>query len=416
MPHSMKPFGDKLGQILLAKGYSPNSALEKGIKEFIKKNKLTNSNGESLELSYKTIGFWCKGETKPTEERLAALIQFLELDYSQSNELKGLAGCSHEIFVTHQNILTLPISPSRKFFIEQLLSRFTVVRSPAPLVLLSQYDSKYIRPLVVSVAHAQYQDVYDITLPECIDESSFYHFLGTKFGLVSIENAGQFHLQFCKKFALVNRPFLCVISRFEKLNNEMINRQLSGVLRSLDEQLGHHFHLMLLGGEKLQALTMPSDISSLLNHAQTEYWQEWTAEELSLFCSENMEIPELSISKQLMKLSGGHPQLLEQCLTWHSANKPITDYVEGLSRLPFLTTKFFDLMTTKDNKTSLAEWLKSSLIKSIPIRPTWMYNNPLLKKLYWENLIVLHEDGLWWRCEAIRLAGEKVLIADCATE
>lgn len=295
------------------------------------------------------------------------------------------------------------ISTKRKESIEKLLQYFKVAHNPSPLVLLSQFDTTPIRALFIDIAKNQYPHIYDIVLPQYIDDASFYNSLGRQFNLFDISSAGQFERELNEKLRHVNQAHFCLMSRFEKIGHDGVSRQFAGILRCLNEKIGSHLHIILLGGQKLQNLTLPSDISSMLNQAWIEYWPEWTSEELNLIYRDT---PELLVAQELMLISGGHPKLLEYCLRWYKSELINSTH---LSNLLFIQEFFLSLPINNNEKEMLMKLLDKKVLKPVPLSPIWMRSNPLLKKLYWENLITQREEGLCWRCEAIQLAGKQAL-------
>jgi hypothetical protein len=417
MSYTMKPFADKLNMLIAKREQNLNERLSNQVlahktQLIIAQYKLKNNNGRLLTLNAKTIEIWRKGEKKPTCDRLDALLKVLDADIEETYELKCLAGCPHEPRKIHEvKDSLLSLSTYRRLSTEQLLLPFGITPYPSLLVLLSQHPIKYICPIIISIATESYQNrVHNIVLTKYVDENDFCNSLGIMFGVSSnCYSINQLRYEIVKTVAPENKPSLYLISRLELLKSAEYE-QFMGVIDYLTNLGMGIFHFIFLGGGDLQKLMSLSANIQLDNQLQITYWEDWTWEDLNLFFTKQLHIPEEAVAKQLMEISGGHIQLLELCLAWYYSLKSMSTYIEKLSLLTFLGDKFTELLLVQKNKYLLDMWLEHEVIQVAPLNPTWMSKNPLLRELYWKNLITVREAGLCWRCEAIRLAGKQALL------
>jgi hypothetical protein len=116
-----------------------------------------------------------------------------------------------------------------------------------------------------------------------------------------------------------------------------------------------------------------------------------------------------AIAATLLEVSGGHPRLLQHCLSpgYLDAGFDPETCRASLSQLPFVWRLFTPFMQDTDTTQRLCQ-----LLAHHDVGPDEPYlREGLLRHLYWQNLLRRSQPGkrLTWRCEALRLAGQHIL-------
>ena len=121
--------------------------------------------------------------------------------------------------------------------------------------------------------------------------------------------------------------------------------------------------------------------------------------------------PDLSPEDALAILtaSGGHPRLILDALRLRAKGRPLPECTRRLEHSSQIEAQFSAIAQDPDQRRDLKDWLARSDLGAFR---TWI-GNPLLRRLYWLNL--LRADGpagqerLVWRCPAVVRAGLRVL-------
>lgn len=316
-------------------------------------------------------------------------------------------------------------------YIKELFPKLQLL-TPHPVMLLlnqAHWDEPPCRKAILAQAEKNYPFnavVVNLSLPSnCVNVDDFFAKLAQNSGIMSVNNGYGFkkwlELQLQPKG---NRLFL-LVSRFDKAGS-LLAEELASMIRNFSETYSERFHVMLCGGEKLADLKYQSGLLSLLNFATVEYWPELGIKEVkALYQCRYEKEKELDdqVAEDLLKISGGHPQLLNQCFLFqrNSPNdwRDLTDYSNKLSKTEEVW-QLFTPLTEKDDDTvqRLCELLER---KYKPLLSYWQPYIPdkLLRELYWRNLLVWRdkndepdEKELYWRCEAVRMAGEQIFRRD----
>ncbi|NIM14879.1 MAG: hypothetical protein GTO45_23180 [Candidatus Aminicenantes bacterium] len=111
----------------------------------------------------------------------------------------------------------------------------------------------------------------------------------------------------------------------------------------------------------------------------------------------------------MLNISGGHPKILEKCFTLYikNSNLKISDLVDNLVQSDLL----WRLITPFIQNTQYWQKLCQLLIQD-DVGPSQIYlYDPLLRRLYWNNLLKRDKENrrLKWRCKALRLASQQIL-------
>jgi hypothetical protein len=197
------------------------------------------------------------------------------------------------------------------------------------------------------------------------------------------------------------------LNRLEKGNLERA-KELAIALRNL--VLKGKLKVLLLGSGKLEELKFQADTSSLLNIALIERWPELTSEDVQrLYEQQFPQHPPLTAKdrQDILEASGGHPELLKCCLTYRVKTPAgtVPDYPGLLSQETVLVSAFTKFTHQPTHLQQLGEWLNQTEVG--PALPHIF--DPLLREVYWLNLLKAQEGRLVWRCEAVRRAGLQML-------
>ena len=118
----------------------------------------------------------------------------------------------------------------------------------------------------------------------------------------------------------------------------------------------------------------------------------------------------------MLRLTGGHPQLLNFCLELRRERGRLDEHssLETLARCEAVYQAFVPFRSHTQAAGRLCKWLQQE-----DLGPFERYSSDaLLRDLYWKNLLARRsvdgDDRFYWRCEALRQGGLRVL--GCAKE
>jgi hypothetical protein len=292
---------------------------------------------------------------------------------------------------------------------------------PRTVMVLSQADFG-VRPVVDALfeqAGLKYgrENTHFIAMPVVDDDDTdnFFANIAMQCGLPdSVNCQSLFERAFIQKLNTLKAgsSLFILISGFEN-GSETARKELAGVLRNISSRPASHVRMALFGGERLAELKFRYGDHSLLSHADVHEWPELSVPEVLAIQKE--QYPDMAIDEKtamtLLKVSGGHPLLLDRCLAlWHEAKDSTeSDYYEALvddSAVWQLITPFLNDPSTVAR---MCEFLKNEEL--CPYRS--YIHDDLIRKLYWKNLITKRGKGrhrsLFWRCSAIIEVGRMVL-------
>lgn len=295
-------------------------------------------------------------------------------------------------------------------FTEDLLNRMPTLRPPVVLLLnQAGWDEPPCREALLMQAKKRYSpdNVVSIFPPFCTNDNvdSYFGELAKQCHFDNVTDQTGFE-QTLKQRLKSGKNIFLLIGRFEQIPNSILQREFAGIIRSASEEF-KNMHAILCGGQKLEGLKFQGGALSLLNSAELRCWPELRKTEVQQMCHhafKRISLTEGDI-EAILKISGGHPQLLKCCLTVKHDEPALTlDKYDDYLRepiWPFFTPYREDETTRKQ----VLSWLgKEDLGGATPF-----ILNDLLRELYWKNLLVKRNGRLCWRCEAIRSTGKSVL-------
>jgi transcriptional regulator with XRE-family HTH domain len=290
--------------------------------------------------------------------------------------------------------------------------------NPYPIMLLltqAHWDEPPCRDAILARARQLYSDanVLHIHPPVSlsVDSESYFADLGKQCGMECVKKEYDFEKLLKARVEKTDCLFL-LVSCFEQ-GVPSLGKQLASMIRNISETYPYKFHVVLCGGNKLAALKYKYGHLSLLNIATVEHWPELGRAEVKALGEHRFELLDLddATADDLLEVSGGHPQLLNECLKLQKQNPLLnpTDFVEELTQCDALWQSFLPFDKDQQARQTICEWLKQDKLAY------WQpyIQNELLRELYWKNLLVKRDNngkqGLEWRCDAVRMAGKRIL-------
>lgn len=389
--------------------YFTDISLAETVRLFINRHNLKTTCKVNREMFYQ----W-KTSTKPSYKNCLivwVLTKIFELSGKENKEFIGAACCNdydppinenNEVDETYHLIL----SSSKNLFIKNVLDSFKLPLH-SPIMLLSQHEPLLIKYYFYPEVKNRYSNAcFFINLPDYADEMAFYVELGELFQLSGrTPNSMVFKKTFVTMLQEKQAVYFCCINRFGHLSID-VRRRFAALLRSIYTECYDYLHLVLLGGQKLEELRY-SDVHSLLNDTTRLDWQEWTYEDvqqLYQFYYKATLLPE-NVAQHFLDITGGHLKLLNLCFSWYGMGFNIDDFADKLIKEDTVIINDFILFFKTDNyRQQLINFLKKEKVEE---NLTFIHSK-FLRMLYWKNLLIRREDGLYWRSKIIRKIGQKI--------
>jgi hypothetical protein len=223
-----------------------------------------------------------------------------------------------------------------------------------------------------------------------------------------VSNAVDFSNAFGGRLQSQGRQFM-MITGFEH-SNELGQKALAAELRILNERFPETFYLLVCGGEKLADLYYTGTLS-FLNQAEAYDLPELTINDVFLLMEEQKCACRVSnqTAQDMLNHSGSHPRLITQCFEFLDAEGHFhhEKYIEAQQMKPFIWQLFTPFIRDSRNKDRLCELLKQDIVTHFT---PYLYD-PLIKSLYWKNLIKKDSSGknLVWRCELLKSVGRNIM-------
>ncbi len=188
--------------------------------------------------------------------------------------------------------------------------------------------------------------------------------------------------------------------------------RLAGILRGLSDVHGDALQVVLVGGEGLAELKYAQGDLSLLSNAEPTSWPELNTGDLIEIARQNRPLLDLAPEEALVVLeaTGGHPRLIRGALRCRAKGETLDTCTRNLANSMQIEAQFSSLIhQDSKNAQQIAAWLRQDDLG--PYRG-WILD-PLLRRLYWKNLLRTKgpagAERLVWRCPAIIETGRWVL-------
>jgi hypothetical protein len=241
------------------------------------------------------------------------------------------------------------------------------------------------------------------------EDAEYFAVLGQQCDLPERVTSATALLQALEERLRAGTLMFLLVSGFEN-TSESGRLALAGMFRSLNERYPRHFRILLCGGEELADLYYTGDLS-FLNAAEVSTWPELTVVDVYRLLEQFSPGQDMSdaMAAALLEVSGGHPRLLEHCLNLGppAAGLAEATYHASLSQAPFVWRLFMPFRHDAATAQRLCQLLARS---DVSVAAPYLFDL-LLRRLYWKNLLKVSQDGtrLLWRCEALRIAGRRIL-------
>jgi hypothetical protein len=344
-----------------------------------------------------TIVNWRTGKHNPKNRDLVfACAEVLELSKKETNRLLEVAG----------------FEPEEDAFIKNLFLELHHYQNKT-MLLLAQADwgqPPYNEVPSMLLVHAQkiygQNNVLHIAPPVSlsVDVKNYFKRLGKQCEFPDVDDEESFETALETRLESCEKLFL-LVSHFEQ-GAEAPRTQLASIIRGICAKFPS-FHVVLCGGEKLADMKYQNGDMSLLNNAEVKYLPELTNSDVYTL-SRHYEVPlENKLVDDLLTISGADPKLLGECLILkkQKPNLPLEEYPEKLSQSNYVYGLFTPLVQDQTTRRKMRNWLKNEEVGRA--EPYIMDN--VLRKLYWKNLLVKRNEHLYWRCEAMRMAGKNII-------
>jgi len=357
---------------------------------------------DELGLSRQTVLNWVNGVSMPSNcDKIIEFAIFLRLTPQETESFLQAAGCEKLA------------SDATLKFVNKLFNQLSVMTPYSFLLLLTQANCTIfpLREVLLNQAKQHYSpgQVLHIHPPffTNTDTQHYFRAFGKQCGFEHVNDELSFEEALQARLQQVN-PLFLLVSRFEQ-TAVLIRQQLAGILHHLSELYPQRLHVVLCGGERLAELKYGGDELALLKHAAIEHWPELDRAEV--YALRNYRFKELYLDDELVEqfltISGRQPQLLEECfkLRQQYPELALADYPKILSQNDYVWQLFIPFGKDNTAKQKICQWLQQEeLGKAQPY-----ILDDLLRQLYWKDLLVERGKRLYWRCEALRLAGQEIL-------
>ena len=313
---------------------------------------------------------------------------------------------------------TIPLSIDSLKDREKLDEMFEPLNQAMILILLAQADFGF-QPVVdtlVNMANPQF-DAIRLRPPVSAygEINDYFSSLSRQCGL-SASNPWQFETQLGERITNSKKTLFIIISGFEG-GLEIGRKEFASILRNISES-NKNVRVVLTGGERLAELKYKDGDNSLLNRAKVIEWPELSAQDVINIQNRRYKTAciDEACATRLLTICGGHPGILDICLKlWHK-NPTLTDndYYHAIMNELEIWQWFTPFRSDTGAVRRLCAYLKTPDIG--PYMDAYI-NDPLIRKLYWQNLITKRKAGsdtrLFWRCELIKEVAKKALHCDC---
>ncbi len=367
-------------------------------------------------MSREAVNNWRNGDSLPSRrhrDKVLACAAYLRLSELETNDLLAAVAFEPEFPIEHARTSSPASTSTAVPAITQVFDRLQQLRPYPILMLLTQahLGQPPERDAMLAEAQRRYgaHAVLNVQPPFSLstDAAGYFTAIAAQCGFAGIESDYAFEAALARRLTSGGQLF-CLVSRFEQ-GDPLQRNVLAGILRSLSEMHSGRLHLLICGGAALSDLKYQGGDLSLLNIATAETWPELTRQDVAAMAQRRS----LSGSDpdRALQLAGGHPLLVDAALTLlaEDATRSDSDLVDLLAAYAPLWQSFLPLLTDRSARTLIAQRLTQQRLT--PAQPYLL--DPLLRSLYWANLIVArrYPEGAWleWRCDAIRRAGLHII-------
>lgn len=366
-------------------------------------------------ISREAVNNWRQGYSLPSRkhrDKLLACANHLRLTEQESNELLAAAGFEPEFPAEQPLQHGIATTTARPATVTALFDRLQHLRPYPVMLMLTQahWGQPPEREAMLAEARSRYGTGRVLHLQPAFSAGAegedYFAALGRQCGFAGVDSDYALEMEL-GRLLQQSPPLFCLVSRFEQ-GAPAQRDVLAGILRSLSEMHSGQLHLLICGGAALADLKYQGGDLSLLNIAATESWPELTCDDLQRM--DARFAGDAPRTARVLRLSGGHPLLASAALSLLAQDEDASDadIVAQLAQHPPLWQSLLPLMREPGTRAPIVGWLDRPRLA--PARP-YLFD-PLLRQLYWANLLAVRRDadGAWleWRCEAIRDAARMI--------
>lgn len=395
-----------------------------------------------------TIENWKSGASLPdrnNRHKVIACAKFLRLTVQETNEFLEAANKEFLPFTEQEKtefLIEYPGAGARDasveekpqedepmmndnlasaLFIDGLTETLNELRRSNPPVMLlltqshwNELDQVPFREALLTQAKQKYSPANVLHIKPSAagarDVNRYFPDIGQQCEFDNVEDALDFEVKLKKRLKR-DGTLLLLISRLERA--ESLREQLAATIRDVLEETNYSSRLqvMLWGCEGLADLKYRSDDDrSLFSIATAKLGPELSPADVLALCQyrfQDLQFDQESV-KNLLTISGGHPRLLLDCLTLKQQEPNLCwdDYSKRLSSRDYVKDWFTPFTQNESDKKWLSERLQQPALLG---QTTFNILHNRLRKLFWKNLLKYNNGQLGWRCEALRMAGLKIL-------
>ncbi len=371
--------------------------------------------GAEIGLSRESVNNWRNGDAQPARkarDKVLACARYLRLTELETNGLLQAAEFAPEFAIEHV-AAAAGVSDDAPASVRRVFDRLHALR-PYPILMLlcpAHLGQPPLRAEILAEAQRRFgaDQVLHLQPPYSLaaDPAAYFSAVAAACGMQGVDSDFAFESALAGRLR-GSKPLFCLVSRFEQ-GDPVQRDSLAGILRSLSEMHSGRLYLLICGGAALADLKYRGGDLSLLNIALAERWPEATAQDL-LPRAAALGL-DAAAAERALAASGGHPLLIDEALALLAAHpqRDLHDLEVELGRHGPLLQSFQPLLADAATRDALAHALQRERLAAA--RP-WIAD-PLLRALYWSNLIVERgaevDRHYAWRCTAIRHAGADLL-------
>ncbi len=362
-------------------------------------------------MSREAVNNWRNGDSMPSRkhrDRVLACAAYLRLSELETNELLAAVGFEPEFPAEHVQEL-----PAASAAVGSIMDRLQQLRPYPILMLLTQAHLGQPPERAAMLAEAQQRygvdNVLHLQPPFSLhaDAAGYFSALALQCGFAEVASDYAFEAALSLRLQS-GRPLFCLVSRFEQ-GDPVLRDVLAGILRSLSEMHSGQLHLLICGGSALADLKYQGGDLSLLNIAASESWPELAAADVAVL-ADRLGIATFDAAR-ILRLSGGHPLLAPAALALlaEAPARSDAELIQALATHAPLWQSFLPVLSDPAVRSAIAERLGQD---RLAVAQPYLLD-PLLRRLFWANLVVArrHPDGNWleWRCAAVQRAGTLII-------
>ena len=298
------------------------------------------------------------------------------------------------------------ITTNQHTFIKEVWSR---LEASIPLMILAQADTNtqhYIQALKQSLKKDYSSATFLHLFPPAsvrVDNAAYFGRLAKQCGLSepvseSWEWANALHERLEQ-----GGEFVLLITGFEN-GAEDTRGELAAELRGLLSSYPNTLKLIVMGSEQLAAAKYKLGKHSFFNDLDEMRLPDLIEQDLNeLYLN---RYPDLSIGSktlhELLSFTGKHPRLIECALQYlKRGDKDWQNSIKN-SALP---SQLFTRFRSKSEAQPLGDLLKHQTLGRYDAWP----QDPLVRRLYWQNLITNRDGQFVWRCAFVQETGQELL-------